>query len=87
MRPYLFRGLFLCLPKGLENALTVPSAKNGTIATLDLAGILWLAWFDMFEPNTMFLCHCDQCPANIIWTYVDMYGLRFAAPFDDLVQA
>ena len=35
----------------------------------------------------MLFSPCHQGPTDIFWAVVDTYGLRFAAPFNDLVQA
>ncbi len=83
----MFDLLVLRLLNGFKDVLAQPFAANGAIVAFDIGVLLRFSRLDVFKPNTMFLSPCHQGPADIFWAVVDTYGLGFAAPFDDLVQA
>lgn len=85
--PEPFRCLILCRLNSFKDVLAQPFTANGAIEALNVGVQLGFAWLDMCKPNTLFSHLFHQCPADIFWAIIDMNGLRFAAPLDDLVQA
>ena len=65
-----------------------PFAINRTVEALDVGVLLRLVGLDIFEPNIAFLSPSHQFPTDPTLSAGSEWNcLRFAAPFDDLVQA
>ena len=79
--------MVLRLLDGFKDILAQPLAANSAVVPLNIGVLLGFPWLDVFKPNTLFICPFHQCSADVFWASVDTNGLRFAAPFDDLVQA
>ena len=79
--------LVLYLLNCFKDVLAQPFAAKGAIVTLVICVLLRFSRLNMFEANAVLFSPYHQCPTDIFWAVVDTYGLRFVAPFYDLVQA
>ena len=70
-----------------KDVLIQPFMANRSVVTLELGVLLGFAWLDIFDGDAAFLGPLHQQTTDIFRPVVHANPLRFAAPFDDLVQA
>jgi hypothetical protein len=81
------RGVVLGLLDTFDDVLVEPFMPHCAVVTLDVGVLLGLAGLDVLNGDAALLCPDQQLATNVFRAVVDPYRPRFAAPFDDPVQA
>jgi len=80
-------GLFLGLLDGFKDVFLQPFVADGAVVALDIGILLGLSRLDILDVDASFLSSYLKFAANVFRAIADPDYLRFAAPFNDPVQA
>ena len=85
--PEPFGGVILGLFYAFDDVLIQPFMPDGSVVTLNVSILLWLAGLDMIDLNVARLSPIPQFATDIFRAVINADCLRLAAPFNDPVQA
>lgn len=79
--------IVLNLLNGFKQIMAEPVVAYRSVKAFDVSILLWLARLDMLKTDTMTLGPGGKGGADVLGAIIAPNNLRFAPPFDDLLQS